>query len=321
LKDIVNRIGGRLLATAATLVAAAAHAQDAPPAAELQSAGPDQEPNFQVNSTLSGTRYALSYSPGGPDTSGNREALSMEMIAFGAPLHDDDSPYSLQAFMQRENRFTLSVNGGRLDTANPYGGVDRTEWFTGVGGAFDAYLKPWFAVFGGASYEYFDLHDVNAAQTIHSFGADVGVGFRVRNTRLDLSAAEQGDRTSGAFGAWRGSLTLSAFTVIKRRVALNAVGTLVKAGESGSFEVEVFPTKSAGVFVSGFAGRFQPYVTPTVVTRYAGTAGFAGWFDANTALVGTYELTYETDPATPPSTTGYNDLSHTFALEARLRFP
>jgi hypothetical protein len=223
--------------------------------------------------------------------------------------------------MQRENTFTVSVRGGRFDTANPYGGVDRTEWFTGVGAAFDAYLKPWFAVFGGASYSYFDLHDVDAAQTTHSFAGDVGVGFRVRNTRLNLSAGEQGDRSSGAFGPWRRSLTLSAFTVIKRRVALTAGGTLVQGGKEGSLEVEVFPTKSAGLFVSGFAGRFEPYVTPTLVTRYAGTAGFAGWFDANTALVAEYELTYEMDLATLPSTSGYNELSHTVVLEAYLRFP
>lgn len=45
--------------------------------------------------------------------------------------------------------------------------------------------------------------------------------------------------------------------------------------------------------------------------RYVGSAGFAGWFDANTALVGEYDLTYEMDPATPPSTSGYDELSHT----------
>ena len=311
---------GGLLATAATLVTAAAHAQDEPPAAEPQNVGPDQDPNFQVNSSVSGKRYALSNTTGGPSTSGGQGTLSMELIAFGAPLHDDDAPYSVQAFMQRENTFTLSVSGGRFDTANPYGGVDRTEWYTGVGGAFDAYLRPWFAVFGGASYEYFDLHDVDTAQTIHSVAGDVGVGFRARNTRLDLSVAAQGDRTLGAFVPWRRSLTLSAFTVIKRRVALTAGGTLVQGGEEGSFEVEVFPTKSAGLFVSGFAGRFEPYVTPTLATRYAGSAGFAGWFDANTALVGEYELTYEMDPATP-STGGYDELSHTVVLEVYLRFP
>jgi hypothetical protein len=318
----MHRVSGSLiLATAATLVAAAAHAQGEPPAPELQSAGPDQEPNFQVDSSLSGTRYAISPRPGGLSTSGNQETLSMEIIAFGAPLHDDDSPYSLQAFMQREDTFTLSVRGGRFDTANPYGGVDRTEWFTGVGGGFSAYLKPWFVLFGSASYGYFELHDVDAAQSGHTFAGDVGVGFRVRNTRLALSGGAQGDRMSGAFGPWRRSLTLSAFTVIRRRVVLSAAGTLVDGGEEGSFEVEVFPTKSAGLFVSGFAGRSQPYVTPTLVTRYAGTAGFAGWFDANTALVGEYELTYETDSATAPSTTGYNQLSHTVVLEAYFRFP
>ena len=73
--------------------------------------------------------------------------------------------------------------------------------------------------------------------------------------------------------------------------------------------------------MSGFAGRFEPYVTPTLATRYAGTAGFVGWFDSSTALVVEYELTYEMDPATPPSTNGWDELSHTVVLEAYLRFP
>ena len=62
-------------------------------------------------------------------------------------------------------------------------------------------------------------------------------------------------------------------------------------------------------------------MTPTLVTRYVGSAGFVGWFDANTAPVGEYELTYEMDLATLPSTSSYNELSHTVVLEAYLRFP
>jgi len=310
-----------LLAGVATLIARTAHGQADPPAAEAPGVVADQDPNFQVDSSLSGRWYSLSNTPGVPNTSGHQEQLSMELIAFATPLRDDDSPYSLQPFMQREETFTLSLSGGRFDTANPYGSVDRTEWFTAVDGAFDAYLAPWFAVFAGASYGYFDLHDVDLAQTGHSFSGDVGVGFRLRDTRLGLSVAEQGDRIAGAFGPWRRNVTLSAFTVIRRRVALTGTGTLVQGGQEGSFEVEVFPTKYAGLFATAFAGRFEPYVTPDVVTRYSGSAGFADWFDATLALVGQYSLTYERDPATPYVTKGYDDLSHTLVLEAYFRFP
>src|SRR5437868_10506115 len=106
----MHRGWGGLLVAAATLVAHAVHAQDEPPVAEAQNVAPDQEANFQVNSSLSGTRYSLSNTTGGPGTSGDQATLAMELIAFGAPLHDDDSPYGLQPFMQRENRFTLSVS-------------------------------------------------------------------------------------------------------------------------------------------------------------------------------------------------------------------
>jgi hypothetical protein len=306
-----------LLAAIAALVVSGAPARAEPPPDDTVALAPNPDPNFQVNTALSGRRYSISDTPEVPNTSGSQETLSMAIVAFGTPLHDDDSPYSLQPFTQRENTISISVDGGHFDTANAFGGVDRTEWYTGVGVGFDTYVKRWLAVFAGASYGYFDLHDVDLAETTHSFSGDVGVGVRHRDTRVDLSVAEQGNRTSGP---WRSSLTLSAFTVIRRRVSLTATGTLVQNGEEGFFDVELFPTKKAGVFASAFAGRFEPYSDPIVVKRYVGAAGFAGWFDATAALVGQYSLTYETDPATPQVTNGYNELSHTFLLEAYFRF-
>ena len=284
-----------LLAGLAALVVRGAPAR-AQTAEDVQAVAADQDPNFEVQGTVSGTHYSISPPPGTLGTSGNREGLSMNLIAFQRPLQDDDSPYSLQGFMQRESTFSMSVNTGRFDTANQFGGVDRTEWYVGAGAGFNAYVKRWFAVFAEASYDYYDLHDVDLAQTTHAFSADAGVGFRYRDTRFNLSVGEQGYRTAGAFGPWHGSLTLSAFTVIHRRVSLTANGTLVQGGQEGYFQTELFPTKATGVFASAFAGRFEPYADPVVVTRYIGSAGFAGWFDATTALVGEYALTYEADP-------------------------
>jgi hypothetical protein len=215
----------------------------------------------------------------------------------------------------------MSVSTGRFDTANQFGGVDRTEWYVGAGAGFDAYVKRWFAVFADASYDYYDLHDVDLAQTTHSFSADTGVGFRYRETRVDLWVGEQGYRTGGAFGPWHGSLALSAFTVIHRRVVLAATGTLIQGGRKAFFEAELFPTKATAVFASAFAGRFEPYSEPIVVTRYISSAGFADWLDATTALVGEYSLTYEADPLTPLVTNGYNELSHTLLFGAYFRFP
>jgi hypothetical protein len=160
----MNRGRVSLLTALATLALHAAAARAEPPVDDLQVVPPDPDPNFQVNTSLSGRRYSISDSPGVPDTSGSQEALSMTVIAYGTPLHDDESPYSLQPFMQRENTFSMSLSGGHFDTANPYGGVDRTEWSTGVGASFDAYLKRWLAVFGGASYGYFDLRDAVAVR-------------------------------------------------------------------------------------------------------------------------------------------------------------
>ena len=249
----------------------------------------------------------------------------MNLIAF-QPLQDDDYRNRCRVHAVGKH-VSMSVNTGRFDTANQFGGVDRTEWWVGAGAGFNAYVKRWFAVFGEASYDYYDPHDVDLAQTTYAFSADAGVGFRYRDTRVNRSVGEQGYRTAGAFGPWHGSLTLSAFTVIHRRVSLTANGALVQGGQGsqggreGFFEAELFPTKATGVFASAFAGRFEPYSEPIVVTRYAGSAGFADWLDATTALVGEYALTYEAEPATPQVTNGYNELLNTLLLAAYFRFP
>lgn len=296
--------------------------QDVPPPGAVESTlGPDQDPNFQVDASLSVTRYAITYPLRVPGTSGSQEGASTTLVAFGRPLRDDDAPYSLQRFLQRENTVSFSISGGHFDTANQAGGADRTEWYGGLGASFDAYLKRWFALFGGVSYDYFALSDVGLSQTGHSFTTDLGVGFRYRDTRLDLSAAEAGSRMAGAFGPWRGSLTMSLLTVIKRRGSFTASGSLVHGGGEGSLEGEVHPNKGTGVFASAFAGRFEPYTEPILVSRYIGSAGFVGWFDASTALLGQYSLTYEKDPATPYVTNGSEQLSHAVLIEAYFRFP
>jgi len=157
---------------------------------DVRAAAADPEPNFEVDGALTGTHYSISQPAGVPGTSGNQETLSMNLTAFATPLHDDDSPYSLQAFTQRESTFSMSIASGHFDTANQFGGVDRTEWYAGAGAGFNAYVKRWLAVFAGASYDYFDLHDVDLAQTVQSFAADAGVGLRYRDTRVDLSVGE-----------------------------------------------------------------------------------------------------------------------------------
>ena len=79
-----------LLAGIAALVVRSAPARAEPPADDLRALAPDPDPNFQINTTLSGRRYSISDNPGVPDTSGNQETLSMAIVAYGTPLHDDD---------------------------------------------------------------------------------------------------------------------------------------------------------------------------------------------------------------------------------------
>ncbi len=132
--------------------------------------------------------------------------------------------------------------------------------------------------------------------------------------------AEGAARTAGAFGPWRGSLTLSVFTVIKHRLSLDASGTLLTGGGQGFFEAELFPTKATGMFVSAFAARFDGYPTPTGIKQLRGSGGLTYWFDARSALLAEYTLLHETDPGDPQTANAYHGLSHTLLVEAYFRY-
>jgi hypothetical protein len=247
-----------------------------------------------------------------------QESLNTQVIGFLAPLHDDGAPYSLQPFLQRESTFAVSLAGGHFDTHNPLGGPDPTDWWASLSAGGDLYLERWLAVFASVGYQYDDLSAGPADQATHLFAADVGLGLRARDTRLDLSYAQAASRRQGAFAPLkRGQVQLAVTSAIARRFEANVIATSVPGGGTGELALEYFAAPWAGIFANALAGKGQLYgASDTSVRRYEGSAGFAGWFDATTALSASYRLLIED---VPPN--GYHQVAHTISLQviARMR--
>jgi hypothetical protein len=268
------------------------------------------ESRYQVNASFSGAWASISNVPGASVT---QEEMSVELIGFRRPLRDDETPFSLQPFMQRESTLSLSVDIGRSQLADQSVYFYPTGFVAITGANVDAYLNQWFAVIASASYAYNELGG-DVSQTVHVFSTGAGVGFRYRNTRLDLSAGEQVSRTSGAFGPRQGNVSLSAVTVIKRRLSLDASGTLFDGGAHGFFEAGLYPSKWTGVIVSASATR-----SDLDARQYTGSVGFSCWFDARSGLLAEYTLIHATAPGTSDLADGISLMAHKLLVQAYFR--
>jgi hypothetical protein len=254
------------------------------------------------------------------------EGLSVELTGFLAPVHDDGAPYALQPYLQRESSLSMDLGATHFDTRNPLGGVDRTDLAVNVGGSGNLYLKPWAALFGGLAYTHDDLHDGPLSnQDTHAFSADVGLGLRVRDTRLDLSYGQLARRAFGTFQPLqRGTVRLSLTSVVARRFSLDLTGTSLPAGETGELTMEYFATPRVGIFAGALAGNGELYWNSKVtLRRYQGRAGFQAWFDSTFAASAQYELTIDDAPLQVDlgSLFTYHQVAHTISLQviARMR--
>jgi hypothetical protein len=307
-------------ALALLALSAVARAADDPEDAG-HSRAPD--PSWQLDSSVSGRKYSIQSVAPGPSVGGTAEQLGLTLVSFQAPLQDDGSPYSLEPFLQRTSQWSVGFGGGHFATHNPLGGPDRTDWNASVSGAVDVYVKRWLAVTGGLAYGYNALHDGIINQTTHGFSGFAGLGFRVRDTRLDASYTLSTQDVAGSFTPLRQSFGLSAFSVIARCFSVGLSGTLIPGGRSGELSLEYFPVREIGAFASAFGGKGKFYSDDEVFNRYMGSVGLAGWLDPTMGIVGQYTLTIDdlVDQLTGQSIVGYREVSHAILLEVYARFP
>jgi hypothetical protein len=278
----------------------------------------EPDPDWEVDSSLTGRRYTFQDPAPNPSTDGLAFDLDFGLTRYFAPLRDDGAPYSLQPFLQRSSIWSLSLDGGRISTRNPFGGQDRTEWDSGISTSIDAYVRRWLALNGGVGYGNASLRDVGISQTTHSFNAFAEVGLRVADTRIDAWYALTALERSGSFAPLRQRVGASAFTAIARRFSLNASASVIPSGVTASLGLEAFPARELGIFGGTSAARGKLYNVDLVATRYAGWIGVAGWIDPTMGILGQYNLFVEDDPQA--SGQSAREVSHAITLEVFARF-
>jgi hypothetical protein len=286
-----------------------------------QQPAPDPDATWELDTTLSGNRYALSNDAPSQPTDGTTLGLGFGLTRFLAPLRDDGAPYSLQPFLQRTSSWLVSIGGSHFATRNPFGGPDRTDWSGSLSGSLDVYLKRWLAVTVGLGSGYSVLHDVGVDQSTTSFSGSVGLGVRAGDTRVDVSYSRQALDSAGSDSS-RQFFEVSGFTAIARRFTLNPSATLISGGAEGDLSLEYFPTRELGIFGGALAGKGKLYSDDAIPTRYAGWVGVAGWIDPAFGIVGRYQLTFEELPeqAVDGSLLGYQEVTHALTLEVYARF-
>jgi hypothetical protein len=282
----------------------------------------DPDPSWQVQTSLSGSKYSLQNVPPNLSTDGTTQNLDFGLTRYLAPLRDDGAPYSLQPFLQRSSRWSFGLGGGHFSTRNPFGGQDRTDWNGAISGSLDLYVKRWLALNGGFSYGYSALHDVGLDRSTHSFHPFFDVGLRLADTRLDAWYALDALDAGGSFAPLRRRFGATAFTAIARRFTLRAYGSVIPSGIEGSLSLEYFATRELGLFAGMLAGRGKLYSEDVVPTRYSDWLGLAAWIDPALGIGANYELTLEDLAAGAPGqpTVGYHQIAHALTLEVFARF-
>jgi hypothetical protein len=280
--------------------------------------------NWQVDTTLSGRAYSIRDATiASGDVAGQAGSGQVGMTYFLEPVSDDGAPRSLQPFLQRASTVVVSLGAGHFVTHNPGAGVDRTDWSAAVSQGADLYLTRMWALSLGFTYAYDVLQDVGVDQATHAFTGSAGVGLRAGDVRLDAGYALTAFRSEGAFAPLRwGSLRLSAFAVMARRLSVSLSGTALTGGVQGSASLAYYPTQDLAIFGGVSLGRADFYRNDLVDRRYAGDVGLSFWVSPDTRLLGEYTLTIDDVPAQieNPTVIPYREVSHAILLEASVRF-
>jgi hypothetical protein len=272
--------------------------------------------HWQVDSTATGSAYSLQESgTSGRDLAGQAGSGAVGMTYFLQPVSEDGAPRSLQPFLQRASTAFVSLGGSHFVTHNPGAFVDRTDWSGGVSSGVDLYLTRMLAFTFALGYAYDVLQDVAVDQATHDFWGSVGGGLRAGDVRLDALYSFTASRSGGAFASPRwGSVRLSAFAVLERRLTVSLSGTALSGGVQGSGALTYYPTQNLAIFGGGSLGRADFYRSDIVDRRYAGDVGLSYWVSPTVRLLGEYTLTIDDVRDL------YSELSHTVLVEASVRF-
>jgi hypothetical protein len=298
-------------AAAQTATSAGAGSQEAKVDAKV-----DAKFNGQVDTLLTGAAYSIRSDGAPQDISGQSGIGEVVMTYYLAPLLDDGAPLSLAPFLQRTSQVFADVGLRHFVTHNPNpGSIDRTEWHGWVAEGVDAYVTRMLVLNASFQYAYNALRDVDIDQRTHEFTGVAGVGLRAGDIQLDAAYAFTALRSAGSFSAPRwGSVQISAFAVIERRLAVRLTGTVLSGGVEGSAYLAYYPRRSFGIFTEGSMARAKLYLGDVIDKRSAGELGVSWWVSPSLRFVGQYTLTSDDVLGL------YSELTHSVQLEASVRF-
>jgi hypothetical protein len=316
-----------LCLAAVVLVAGPAAAQpiDAGVPAPTEDAGPEPGPRelapptrWSLGVGLSGSIYTI-YFDAADDQHGNRGRVYAAPTVWLTRVIDDDAPRSLQPFLQRTGSVYGSVVGGGFVTR--YGAQSRTNSYFSTDLGVDAYGTPHFALTGGGGYTYSVLDD-DFVNESHAFSGRAGLGVRAGDARFDASYAFRARATDGTFEDLRwGTVSLRAYVVFARRLALDISGEVFEGGGGGGFDVAYYPLKDYGFDVGAHASSFAYVGSDTRANEYTGSAGLSAWANPRLRFSWGYDLTLIHTPLQPPTALEADEVEHELSFNVILRFP
>jgi hypothetical protein len=277
--------------------------------------------SWEISAALAGTIYSIhdTTSFAGSDLGGNRARGSLGAVSYLTPVVDDDSPRSLQPFLQRVSTVSASLGGGGFVTRAPFGSDNGDRWVDASAGV-DVYVSRYVALAASFAYEYDSAYP--SGDTIHALSPTAGVGLRFGDVRIDASYSFIATSINGRFSPveW-GSAGLGVYAVIARTVVLNPYGRILGGGGTGGASIGFYPQRDLGFWVTGYGGRSERYAQRLLATSYGGSGQIAYWFTPSFKLVATYyaDVIDVPDQFTSTGSIGYHELQHTLSLEAAVR--
>jgi hypothetical protein len=245
------------------------------------------------------------------DAHGAAGDAGVTLEIFAHRVRDDDTPLSLQPFLQRAGTVWISASGGGLALDN--GSLSLRERSGGASAGFDLHVHPWVALTGSFGSGGFDsVRNDGARNSGWNLRGSFGLGVRWDDVRFDIAYALRGDRHNGAWlPAFYGDVTLGARIVVRQRVDVNVSVHTIDEGAIAHFALEGFATRRVGGYIGFGGGAAHPGAPIPFRTAY-GLVGVAPWASRHFGANFRYQATWSTGP-------GYEVIEHLFYVELRSR--
>ena len=220
---------------------------------------------------------------------------------FDRGIHDDDSPPSLQPYLQYATRLHVGGGGGYTDLQFPdYGGSSPLAqgW---IDADAEGYLLRRFYIAASFEWDYdtWRFEDSQLSEQLEHFSGAVGLRFG------DLRVSAGWGGTSFAIGRRRsqvryyGGAFAEVYAVVHRHLELDAFAQLAEAGAEGHLGATWWLGRRLGLGI-GVSGGAHAYVdSPDRYAFAGGSVGATWWFTPRLAGQISLAVTWQEPLGTP----------------------